>query len=121
MSTIPDRAELERLAQFAEDLFLRCDDAQRAASPPSEWEGAIVLINQFTARLIRESVLEGRLVAAAESLVDPITRCCCGHRFLAQIECYITPDELAHLQALAEQPPIDFGAEMKNAGIDTCP
>ena len=112
-----DRAELERLAQFAVSLYTGCHKVERATRSASVWEGLIAGCDQLVAGLIREDVMRGDLKAAAHTLIDPATRCCCGIRFLAQIEDYLDPADVRELQGLWKQPPIDFGEELRKAGI----
>ena len=112
-----DRAELERLADFAAKLYVECHRAERTLSPPSESEPVLVGMDKFAAKFIRLNVMHGELVAAARTLVAPDTRCCCGIRFLAQVEQYLDPVDVQELQALWEQPPINVAEEMAKVSI----
>lgn len=115
---IPDRRELERLAQLAASLYTGCHKAERSTQPASVWEGVIAGCDQLVASFIREDVMRGDLKAAAHTLIDPATRCCCGIRFLAQVEDYLDPADVCELQAVWEQPAAEFVAELKRAGIE---
>lgn len=100
-----DRVELQRLADFGATLYVTCHRTQRdhAAVSPSKLAGCC---DHLIARLIRDCVLRGDLVAAARVMIDPELRCCCGIRFLAQVGQYLDAEDVRDLQALWEQPAI---------------
>lgn len=101
-----DRIELERLADLAVRLYVECHRVERTLSPPSEWEPVLVGLDQFAAQFIRRNVMRGDLVAAARTLIDPDTRCCCGLRCFAQVDQYLDAEDVRELQLLWEQPAI---------------
>jgi hypothetical protein len=113
-----DRVELERLAQFAVSLYVGCNSVERSTRPVTVWEPLISAIDRFSADFIREDVMRGDLKAAAETLLDPWSRCCCGVRFLAQVENYLDPADVRELQARWEQAAVDFDEELRKPGID---
>jgi len=70
---------------------------------PGEPDWTLVLdeLNRMTAGLVRQMVLNGELLAAAEFLVDPWTRCPCGLRFVAQVEQFLPPSDVRRLHQLS--------------------
>ncbi len=109
--------ELQRLAEFAASLYTGCEKAERSAHPAIS-DALLERCAQFMANLLRDDVMRGDLRLAAETLVDPVTRCCCGIRFLAQVEQYLDPEEVRELQELWEQPAFDIHEALREAGID---
>lgn len=111
-----DRVELERLARLAVSLYVGCNKAERSTRAESIWEPVIDGCYQIGARFIAENVMRGDLLAAAQTLVDPQTRICCGLRFVAQVEQYLDAADVRELHQLWEQPVMDFDEELRETG-----
>jgi len=113
-----DRVELERLADFGATLYVTCHRTQRNHESPSPAEHSIAgCADQFISRLIRDCVLRGDLVAAARIMIDPELRCCCGIRFLAQVEQYLEAEDVRALQALWEEPTVSDDEMLAALGV----
>jgi len=108
MTLVIDRVELTRLASFAAELYVACHRTERAQRPESPSDQIVAGFDRLIAGVIQDVVLRGDLVAAARIMIDPDTRCCCGLRFLAQVEQYLDGLMVSELQALWEQAPTDL-------------
>ena len=100
----PSAAELDALAQFAEELVVRCEDAQveHNHSRDDPQFNTLKQLNRAIGKATRRLVSGGQLLAAAEHLCHPEYGCRCGLRFLAKAEPFLSPADVARLRSSSE-------------------
>lgn len=112
MPTSIDRKDLERLANLAESLVVRCHQAEREANP-TKWDEVLSAFDDLAVHCIRQRVMEGNLKVVAQHLIRPETRVACAMTFLAAVEQYLDAEDVRELRELWKQP-----AEDKTASLD---
>ena len=101
-------AELKALGDYAADLYVQCNEARWAVTPPTNLDELPLLLRKVvaaTGKALRRSIEAGRVMQTATLLCSPDFECCCAQRFVARAERHLTPDQVRYLRSLATDLP----------------